>query len=881
MRVWREIVAGLRTLFRRGQADRDVADELEHFVAEAEADRVARGMTAEEARRSARLRYGDPLSAREDVRTYGWESAVDTMLSDLRLGARSLRRSPGFTTVAVLTLGLGVGATTAIISAVRPVLFEPLDYPAPERLVSIADRGEGGELLQMTFGTYRELVERSRAFAEIAVVRPWQPTLTGGDEPMRLEGQMVSASYFGVLGIAPAFGPGFDAAEDRPGGARQVLLTDGLWRERFGADPGIVGRSVDLDGVPMTVVGVVRQGFQNVTAPLAQVWTLLQYDPLLPGFDSREWGRHLQMVGRLRPGATIGEAALELDGIAAAPISELTRPAWASLSGGFGLRSLEDAVTADVKPTMLILLGAVALLVMVTCSNLTILFLARASRRRAEFAMRMALGAGRPRLARYLVTEGLLLAGLGGMLGVALAATGLAALMSLAPPSLPRIESVGVDGPALMLALVLTTMVGIVFGLAPGLHRAGGTSPAIAETGRGSVRRGRATRKALVVAEVALTTVLLVGAGLLLRSAERLFTQPLGLEPSGVVVMQVFATGLERGDEPTHRFFDAALDAIRGTPGVASAAMTSQLPLGGEDDVYGFVTDDPNAVEGAVGAATRYAVAPDYFETMGVTLLRGRSLEPGDVDGAPRVAVVSRALAGRLFPQGDALGRRVRIGDSAREPYTVVGVAEDVKHVSLAEEPAAAVYVTTHQWHWADPVRWIVVRAEAEARDLLPALHRAVWSIDPNQAIVRAQSMEAVVARSEARRRWVLLVLSGFALSALAVSCVGLFGVLSGVVTERTRELGVRSALGASRERMVAMVVGQGLTLSGVGVALGVVAATLATRSLNAMLFGVSHLDVLTYAFVIVLLAAGSTAASLLPAMRAGRADPVEALRAE
>jgi putative ABC transport system permease protein len=880
VRVWREIVAGLRTLLRAGEADREVAEELEHFRAEAEADLVAHGNSPEEARRAVRLRYGDPLPAREDVRASGWESVVDTLLSDVRLSARGLRRSPGFTVVAVLTLGLGVGATTAIVSAVRPVLLEPLDYPAADRLVFVAERGQGDLPLQTAFGTYRELLERSRSLVGLTVFRPWQPTLTGGEQPVRLEGQSVTASYFEVLGVAPAVGPGFDSAEDRPGGARQVLIAHALWRDRFDADPGVVGSAAELDGAPMTIVGILPAGFQNVTAPRARIWTLLQYDPVPAGFDTREWGRHLEMVGRMRPGVGVGEAAAELRGIAEQPVDELPRPGWAALDGGLTLIPLKQAVIADVKPTMLVLLGAVALLIVVTCANLTILLLARGARRGGEFAMRIALGAGRRRLARYLVTEGLLLAAMGGALGVAVAHAGLSGLIAIAPPSLPRTETVAVDGPALFVALALTTVVGIVFGLAPGLHRAGADWPDVREAGRRGSRRSRASRKALVVAELALTTVLLVAAGLLVRSAWTLFAQPLGMEPEGLVVMQVLGTGLETGDDAAHRFFDAALEAVRQVPGVVAAATTSQLPLSGDADVYGIVPDDPAATEGSVGPASRYAVAPGYLETMGIALAQGRTLDEGDVAGAPRVAVVSRSLARRLSPEGEVLGRSMRIGGMP-EPFAVVGVVEDVKHASLASDPVPAVYVTPHQWQWADRVRWIVARALSDPTALLPAMREAVWSADPDQAIVRAQAMDALIARSEARRSFVMILLAAFALSAWAVSCVGLFGVLSGSVTERTHEMGVRAALGASREGIVSLVVRQGMGMAAVGLAMGVGGALVLSDALDAMLFGVERLDAVTYIAVAALLLTGGAAASTLPAIRAGRADPVEALRRE
>lgn len=873
--------AGIRAVFRRRDADREISDELDHFLEEAEADLIASGASPEEARRAVRLRYGDPLPAREDVRGYGWEATVETLISDLRLSIRRLARNPGFTAVVVLTLGLGVGATTAIVSAVRPVLFEPLAYPAADRLVSIADRGGDGSLLRTTFGTYRELDERNHVFADLAVFKPWEPTLTGGAGPTRLEGQSVTASYFDVLGVAPALGPGLDPSQDRPAGDRQVLISDGLWRARFDADRGLVGRTIRLDGEPTVVVGVMPPDFENVTAPGASVWTLLQYDPLLPGFDSREWGRHLEMIGRLLPDVELDEARSSLEGIARRPMEEMLRPDWASMSGGFALRPLKDAVVDDVETAMVVLLGAVTLLLGVTCANLTVVLLARASRRKGEFSLRLALGAGRARLARYLVTEGLVLAGLGGALGLMVAQIGLETLVRVAPASLPRVGDVALDGPALLFALALTTLIGVLFGLAPGLHRGGGTVSALRDLGRGTARRTHTARRALVVSEVALATILVIGSGLLLRSAHRLFSQPLGFDVSGVVVMQVFATGLEHGDPATHGFFDGALDAVEDVPGVAAAAMTSQLPLSGGTDMYGAVPDDPGAVEGTFGPAQRYAVTPGYLDVLGVPVLSGRSFDAGDVAGGPRVAVVSRSLARRLFPGGDAVGRRVRVGPEELDPYTVVGVVEDVKHISLAGGPAEAVYVPTGQWHWADRVRWIVARVEGDATSLVPAIRRAVWSVDGDQPVVRAQSMDMVVTRSEARRRFVLIVLSAFALSALAVSGVGLFGVLSGVVTERRREMGVRAALGASRESLVSLVVRQGLGLVALGTVIGMVGATATSRVLSTMLFEVSRFDVPAYAGASCLVAFGALIASAVPAIRAGRADPAEVLRAE
>ncbi|GMV06037.1 MAG: hypothetical protein AMXMBFR53_23140 [Gemmatimonadota bacterium] len=881
MGTWRRIARGLRALLSRDAAERDLTEEVRGYLDEAVAELLARGRTPEEARREARLRYGDPLSAREDVRGYGWEHQVETLVYDLRLSARSLRRAAGFTVVGVLTLGLGVGAATAIFSAVRPVLFEPLAYPHPERILSLAYQSEDGAVIPTAFRAYREVEARSRVFESLTVFKPWQPTLTGDVEPQRLEGQAVSAAYFDVLGVRPALGPGFAAAADRPGGVLQVMVSDGLWRRRLGQDPAAVGSTLRLDGDVYTVVGVMPASFENVTLASAQAWTLLQYDPLETGFDTREWGHHLGMLGRARPGLRPDDVRQALDAIGAEPVADFPRPEWAGLGRGFTVRRLQEAATAEARPAMLLLLGAVGLLLVVTCVNLTLLLLARGARRRGEFVLRSALGAGRTRLGRYLVTESLLLAAMGGALGMAVAQACLTALVALSPPSLPRLAAMRLDGEAMVFALAATTLVGVIFGLGPGLHRSAGRPQALREAGQGSARRTRTTRRVLVVTEVAMAMVLLVGAGLILRSTRTLFAEPLGFDPAHVAVVKVYGTGLEHGDAVTHRFFDQALEAVRAVPGVVSAAETSQLPLSGDLDAYG-VAIAGDAGDGKVdGAAFRYAVTPGYIETLGVRVTRGRAPTSADAADAPPVVVVSESLARSVFPDRDPIGERIQVGPARPEPYTIVGVVEDVKQASLEATGEWAFYVASHQWPWADRVRWIAFRTEGDAVAMVPAVQRAVWSVDPNQPVVRAQSMQDVVARSEARRRFVLMVVSAFALAALALAVVGLYGVVAGMVTERLPELGVRAALGASSESIATLVVRQGLRLTAAGLLVGLAVSLAASGTVATFLFGVSRLDPVTYVGVAAILAAGAVVACAVPARRASRVDPVRTLKAE
>ena len=879
MRLWRELVAGLRRLLEREDVERDLADEVRHFMEEAEADRVVHGATPQEARRAVRLRYGDELHAREEVRSRGWDGALDALVGDVRTSLRGLRRDPGFSIVTVLTLALGIGAATAIFSVVRPVLFEPLAYPRPERILAIDTRGDDGALVQNTFGTFLELDRRAQAMESLAAFKPWQPTLTGGTEPQRLEGQSVSASYFDVLGVQPTLGAGFDAAADRPGGRAEVILSDALWRSRFGTDPEILGRTLRLDGEAYAVVGVMGPGFENATAPGATLWTSLRYDPAPVSFDTREWGHHLDVIGRVRAGVDPPAARAELDEIARTPLPDFPRPGHAALTQGLSVRTLKDAVTADARPTMLAVLGAVALLVLVTCVNVTLLLLARGASRRSEFAMRSVLGAGRGRLLRYLLTESLVTATLGGLVGVAVAAAGVSALVSLSPATLWGADPPGLDGPALAFALALTGVVGVLFGLAPGLHRASGRPQAIRDAGRRYARSSRGARRVLVVVEVALATVLLVGTGLILRSTHRLLSVPLGFHPSGAVVLQVNGTGLESGDATIHRFFDQALEAVRDVPGVTAAALTSQLPLSGDADVYGVTPADRGASAG--GPAYRYAVTPGYLETMGIALRSGRLLGEDDVAEGRPVAVISERLARSLFQDGDPLGQRLQVGAPREDPYTVVGVVGDVKQASLAAEDTEAIYLTSGQWHWADRVRWLVVRTEGDPVAMVPAIRRAVWSVDGDQPVIRAQPMAGLVTRSEAERRFVLVVLAAFALASTALAVIGLYGVISGMVTERLQEMGLRAALGAPRERIVGLVLRQGMALTALGLALGVILSIAASGAVDSMLYRVAPGDPLIRAGVVLVLAGVAAVACLLPAIRAAGADPVRTLRAE
>jgi putative ABC transport system permease protein len=881
MSLWRQLTRGLRVLTNRTAADQDVADEVEDYLEQATAALVERGHSPGDARRVARLQLGNTTMLREQVRAYGWENMIGTWYADLRYAVRRLRNSPGFATVGTLTLALGIGASTAIFSAVNPILFEPLPYPHAGRIMMIWDIFQGARS-DITFHTYRELAARNRSFEAMGAMEAWQPTMTSAAQPERFDGQSVSAGYFRALGVSPALGRDFQEADDRFKGPHVVILSDTLWRRRFGGDSAIVGRQVRLDDNLYTVIGVMPRGFENVLAPSAELWSPLQYDAgNITSLDTQEWGHHLHMVGRLRPGLGIAQARRELNSIALAPVPEFPRAGWASLKFGLIVNSLQTEITRGVKPVLLAVLGAVMLVLLIASVNVTNLLLARSAQRRGEFAMRAALGAARPRLIRQLLTESLLLATLGGALGIAVAQFGVAALVALSPPGLPRVSAIAVNGTVFVFAFGITALIGLLVGLIPALHAShADLVTGLQESSRRTAGGHQWTRRTLVVAEVALAIVLLVSAGLLFRSLERMFAVAPGFDASHLLTMQVQYSGHRFDDESArHRFLAQALEAVRRVPGVAGVAFTSLLPLsGGQYDTYGMQFEDGQLRGYDV---FRYVATPGYCEIMGIALRRGRLLDRHDVAGTPPAVLISESLAKSEFPGQDPIGRRVHVGPTNRPWYTIVGVVGDVKQSSLAESQPEAAYLTPAQSWYADDALSLVVRAPGDVTALVPAVRNAIWSVDKDQPIVHVATMENLLAASESERRFAMIVFEAFALVALVLSATGIYGVLSGSVNERMREIGVRSALGASRGNILALVVRQGMMLTGLGIMIGLIGAAAATEAIVTLLFGVSRLDPITYLGVIALLVVVSAIASWVPAWRAARVDPSVTLRAE
>jgi putative ABC transport system permease protein len=893
MRTIQRWFVRIQNFASRHRGDERLREELNEHLAMQTEDNIRSGMSAAEARRHARLELGGFESIREDYHAEEGLPFLENLVYDARFTLRLLSKSPGFTMVAVLTLALAIGACTAIFSAVNPILFEPLPYPHANRILTIWSTFKG-ERSRLAFGNWRELVERNHSFEALAVYEPWQPVLVGGTQPERLNGQKVSARFLRVLGVEPWMGRDFLPAEDRYHGPTVAILSYRLWQQKFGGQRGIIGAAVTLDGDRYTVIGVMPAGFENVLSSQADIWTLLDYNVqmLTANFDSGEWGNHLYMVGRVLPGVSREAAARDLKTIATNRIAQFPRPPHAALRHGLIVDSLQDDITREVRPALLAVMGAVFLVLLMAGVNVTNLQLARGAQRQGEFAMRVTLGAGRMRLIRQLVTESLLLAGLGGAVGVIIAAAGMRLLVAMSPPGLPRIDAIRFSGEAFCFALALTTLVGVTAGLFPALSASREELRASAKQNSArSTRSDSWTRRTLVVTEMALALVLLAGAGLLLRSMERLLAVDPGFNSSDLLTIQIKTSGHEfddtssaptAGSDARGRFFEQALDAVRRVPGVMAAGLTTNLPLTDDAVIYGiygarFESDPPN-----VGTDVfRYVVSPGYCEAMQIPLRRGRFLSESDGSDAPPIVLISESLAKSEFPEQDPIGKRVHVGPTDRPWYTVVGVVGDVKQNSLVTDEPNAVYLTEAQSWFSDDTMSVVVRERGDAAALTPAVENAIWSVDKNQALVRVATADQLMAAGQATRRFVLMLFEAFALVALALAATGIYGVLSGSVAERTREIGVRSALGASRGDILGLVLGKGMKLAAIGAAIGLCAAVVSSSALVSLLFGVSRLDPLTYLSVTALLLAVAAAACAVPAARAVAVDPVEALRSE
>jgi len=838
------------------------------------------GDLIEQRERGAFWIYAETLSALWNLHTrpHSGDGLVTTFLIDLRIAARLLRRSPAFAIVSVLTLGLAIGATTAIFSVIEPVLIRPLPYPQPERLVFVWERDRDGSRDNVGYATFRDFMNESRSIEYGAAIGDWQPTLSGEGRPERVSGDRVSWQYFRVLGVRPELGRDFLAEEDVPGQNQVVILSHGLWERRYGADRSIIGRTISINDNPLTVIGVMPASFDNVASPSAQVWRALGYAN--QPFACRTC-HHLRMLARIRPEISLATATTELD-----QIHRRMEKAYPNeyASDGASIVTMQAEATREFRPALLALTAAVLLVLLIAVANVVNLQLARAVRREEEFAIRAALGARRSRLVGQLLTEGLLLALLGGAAGLVVARLSLPILIDRLPQALPRLSAIHLDLAALGTVTAIVLLLAIVMGLAPARGPVGDLGINLRSGRRLSGGRHHVTRAALVVGEVALATMLLVSAGLIARSLVRLLAVDVGFDPTHLLTLEINSAGANyRSDAPVFAYHDRVRDVVASLPGVTSVAVANQLPLAGNVDMYGVIDPDniPSNPE-LVPSGDRYVVSGTYFSTMHIPILRGRNFTASETsDTTNRVALVSAALAQRLWPGANPIGKRIRLGGLKGLDRVVVGVAGNVRHRGLDATSTLQWYVPERQWAGADNQEVLIVRTAGDPSALAASVRKVVASIDPTQPIVKLATMDQIIGVSTAQRRLALVLFGAFAAAALLLAVAGIYGVLAGSVAERTREIGVRSALGATPRDIIGLVVGQGGRLSTIGLVLGVAGSFALTRYLRTFLFGVGPTDPTTFVGVVALLGFVTVAACLIPAMRASRVDPSRALRSE
>jgi putative ABC transport system permease protein len=807
---------------------------------------------------------------------------VNTFLKDIRYAIRNLLKRPGFTLVAVITLALGIGANTAIFSVVNTILIRPLPYEQPDRLVVVSGIASGRPI-GTSYLNFVDWRNQNSVFENVAALRPRESfNLTGAGESERLQGRLVSANFLNTLGVRPIRGRDFLAEDDRPGATQVAILSQGLWQRRFGADENIIGRQLTLNGQTFTVIGITPPNFQfgadtDVTVPIglsADRFSLRGKDP------------GVRAIARLKQDVPIERAQAELDTIAARLAEQ-----YPDSNAGRGVRieSLRNNVIGDIRPTLLTLLGAVAFVLLIACANVANLLMTRSTGRQKEIAIRTALGAGRLRIVRQLLTESLLLAIAGGMAGLLLAIWGTALIISYLPEGIPRISEVSVDGSVLAFTLGAIAVTGVLFGMVPALQS---WNPNLSETLKEGQRTSSGNRnragRFLVISEVALTLALLVGAGLLVKSFWRLSQVNPGFNPENLLTMQIsVSAGAAEGGKVASFLGDLQQNVLK-LPGVESVSVSNGLPFEGANQPPFVIEEHAPPAPGKEPIGILYNAAPGYLETMGIELLRGRAFSPQDTRDTPRVALIDEVFARQHFPNEDPLGKRIKLAVPGSESHQIIGVVRHVEHVGLdGQTPTQAeFYFNFNQISLAVLPRYVrrvnlLVRTSAEPLSLAAPVRSQITSLDKNQAVFNVRTMEQMLAQSVAARRFSMILLAVFAVLALTLAAVGIYGVISYSVAQRTREVGIRMALGAQTMDVLKLVVRDGLATVMIGVGVGLIGALMLTRLMTTLLFGVTPTDLSTYATVAIGLIAVALLACYIPARRATKVDPLVALRYE
>ncbi len=873
-------MALFRTLFRKSKAEQDLDVELRfHLEMQVEQNRQ-RGMDEAEARRQANLALGGLQQAKEKCREVRSGVFLDILTQDIKYAIRSLLRAPGFLAIVLITLAVGIGANTAIFSVAHAVLLRPLPYPDPERVVRIWHREKDGSQSLTNYVTFLDWKERLRSFENIAVMSSWEPTLQGYGEPTPLEGFSVTHDFFSTLGIGPYLGRDFLPQEDRPDHNRVVILTHPFWKNRLGGDSSIIGKQINLNGIPRTVIGVLPPHFESIvryTSKDAEIFRPLAYQETDP-YACRSCN-HLNAIGRIRKEVSFSQASEEIDSFAAGLVKKYPQDYG---NAGAAIIPMQEQLVSGVRKILLLLMAAVGVVLLVACVNIANLMLARATRRSREMAIRGALGASRSRLLRQQLTESALITLTGSGLGITFSIWATDVLIRNAPATIPRLQTVQMDLNVLLFALGVTVISGLLFGLIPALQSSRlHLQKDLQESARSAPSDRQNLRKSLVVANIALALMLLSCAGLFLESIRQLLSQKLGFEKENVITMAINLSGLQF-EEPQriHSFYQQLLDRIHALQGVESAGIVNQLPLTSNLDMYGVeVRDKPLANQGEAPSAERFAITPGYLKAMRIPVIRGRGITAEDHAKSTPVVLVNRTFAERIWPGEDPIGKQIHIGEKERPWRTVVGVVGDVRHRGL-EKPFAMQFYMPYQ-QWFDAAMVLVTRTKNDPAASTEIIRKTIWSIDKTQPITNIATMEEVVESTIVEKQFALRLVQFFAFSGLFLAAIGIYGVMAYYVTARFQEIGIRMALGADRGNVLSLVLRNALLMTVTGIAIGLAGSMLLMRFVRSLLFQVQPSDPLILTGVVFILFAVAFIASAVPAIRAARLNPVLALRHE
>jgi Acidobacterial duplicated orphan permease len=871
----------------------EIVEELSQHLDDQYEQSLSRGATEEEAYGTALAGLAESdLLARELKRverrvqreplTLGNERTnfLSDLSQDLRYGLRMLLKNPGFTIIAVIALALGIGANSAIFTVVNAVLLRPLPYKNPERLVMVWEDNskQGFPRDTPAAANYVDWRDQNHVFERMAATVEISFNLTGAAEPERIDGQRVSASLFQLLGVEPQLGRTFRPEEDQPGANHVVILSHGLWQRRFGSDPAIIGRAINLDGQIFTVVGVMPRSFQ-FPSRTDHLWIPIAFTAKEAG----ERGNHyLEVIARTKPGISLQQAQAEMTTIATRLQQQYPET---NTSIGAVITPLHEHLVGNIKPALLVLLGAVAFVLLIACANVANLLLARAAVRQKEIALRLALGASRSRMTRQFLTESVLLSAFGGGVGLLLSIVGLDLLKRFIPPNISQAQAVGIDAKVLLFTLLISLATGLLFGLAPAAQMANSNiSDTLKETGRDPAAgtHGNRIRGFLIISEVAVSFLLLIGAALLINSFIRLRHVDPGFRSEKLLTMKIVLPETRYPDKQRRSlFYDELLRRVETLPGVASAALATNVPLTNSGNSVGIAIEErADPAPDRVPIVITRVVSPGYFKTMTIPLIEGRVFTEEDKADSPPAVVISETTARRFWPGENAVGKHIKVGRSAspRPWLTVVGIVKDVRQFELVVEPKPQMYLPYQQVEFFEP-RALIIRTNFDPLSLAGSVRQTVWELDKDQPVSDISSMEEVISDSVARQRFSMLLLGVFAGVALVLAAVGIYGVMSYSVAQRTHEIGIRMALGAQRSDVMKMTIGQGLRLVLTGVAIGLAGAFVLTRVMSTLLFGVSPTDPLTFISISIVLVSVAVLASYVPALRATRIDPMFALR--